>query len=85
MTEVKKFIIDFIDHNAIDDHGFLELFKFAFNRKEICTILSINRNRYYYLVRTQQLDRYILKLRSEHSQVADSERISRCEIKEEMK
>jgi hypothetical protein len=63
MTEVKKFIIDFIDHNAVDDHGFLELFKFAFDRKEICLILGINRNRYYYLLRKNQLDREILKLR----------------------
>lgn len=79
MTTPHSFIIAFIDSAAKDDLGFLELFKYAFNRKQICEILEINRNRYYYLVRTQQLDKFILKLRSEQGQLAVSEGISQTE------
>ena len=85
MTTPQAFIIAFIHSTAKDDQGFLELFKYAFNRKQICEILGINRNRYYYLVRTSQLDKYILKLRgSEHTQVADSlesRRLKNSEVK----
>ncbi len=63
MNYIQDILIDYIKTISTEGNDFIETFKMVFTIKEICKILDINRNRYYYLLRTGKLDEDIRKLK----------------------
>lgn len=63
MNYIQDILIDYIKTISPEGNDFIETFKMVFTIKEICKILDINRNRYYYLERTGKLDEEIRKLK----------------------
>jgi len=56
-------IITTLDNGNNSDNDFVVAVKDFFSIQGICLVLKINRNRYNYLARTNQLDNEIIKLR----------------------
>jgi len=56
-------IITTLDNGNNNDNDFVVAVKDFFSIQGICLVLKINRNRYNYLIRTNQLDNEIIKLR----------------------
>jgi len=56
-------LLNHIINSGLDDEDFIHEVKIGFSINNLCILMGINRNRYNYLVRTNQLDDYILKLK----------------------
>ena len=68
MTHIQKIIIERVKKHSRNDETFIFYIKELFNIKSQCEILKIDRNRYNYLKRTNQLDTEILKLKKKVSE-----------------
>jgi len=64
MTLINKVIITSFNKSSTDVL-FIKLVKDFYSITGLCVLLHINRNRYNYLVRTNQLDSKIVELRKE--------------------
>ena len=67
MTSIKT-VLDSVFLNALNranpnDENFLHDLKQWYNVNDLCRLLNINRNRYNYLKRSNQIDSELLKLR----------------------
>ena len=62
-SEINKNLIHYINTISNTDFQFLAIAKSVLTITRICEILIINRNKYNYLVRNNQLDIELLKLR----------------------
>lgn len=63
MTKLLQNFLKYINDMSETDDAFLENMKTILTVKRLCAMLGIKRNRYNYLLRTNQLDVEILTLR----------------------
>ena len=61
--DLKRNMLKYINDISDTNDAFINNVKFILSVKELCVILKINRNRYNYLVRNNQLHIEILTLR----------------------
>ena len=59
MNDLQKIIIESIINNHHDYDSIIQDLKQTFTVTTLCQIMSIDRNRYYYLISINQLDTHI--------------------------